>query len=436
MKKLILPLVTACFLIAGSFIAAPTASAQTGTKVEQRQGQLSIGGQALTDTAASYLRTIKYLTVAPDKQTSASFQSSNPGVIRQLESPIRRQIFDAMSQNSERFAFATLADAQENFAMRVAALDFMTRMGQGASSGVDFDYHGPSVPAVADSRFWISTGGFRFRTRPGVSASDAIDGITGQRFRGECLGAVHITVLQAARQAIGAPRFNQLHPDGLAVPGPSAETHWRTGSLNSRDMVPGDRVYIQNKDDYQLAAKAGGYWPGENALYMGRWGGQQRFSGMGLYHKTEAELRQALKTHYLADMQKYEPGVQHRIEDADVRWTSVARLETGSRAPTSPVPPGPGPVLVAAGSLVNTTWIGQETLAGYGRLEFRFQSNGRVVMIDARGQSTGSYTQTGQSVTLSFGSASTAVYSGTIAGNTITGPARVGQTNWNFTVTR
>ena len=164
-------------------------------------------------------------------------------------------------------------------------------------------------------------------------------------------------------------------------------------------------------------------------LYMGRTGGQQRFSGMGLYNQTEAEMRQALKYHYLADMQKYQPGVQHRIEDADVRWTCVSRLETGSRAPASQSTPAPAP----ANSVVNTTWIGQETLPGYDRLEFRFQSNGTVVMIDARDRTEGSYAQTGNIVRLTFGGA---VYTGTIAGNTMSGSARTDTDRWTFRVTR
>jgi hypothetical protein len=431
-KKLLLALVTFCALLVGGLSTPQQASAQVQRIAEHsKASNLTIGGIPLNETTANYRSYIKYLTVPPDRHSSPAFQSNDPTTIHPLEDGLRRQIFNAMSSNSERFAFATLADAQENFTMRLAAIDFMLKMGQGPSSGVDFNYHGGTVAAEADRAHWQQAGTFGFRTRPGVSAADAIDGIVHHRFRGECLGAIHVTVLQAARQAIGAERFNQLHGSGMEIPG-AADRHWHDGPTSVEDMVPGDRAYIKNKDDYEIAARAGGYWSGENALYLGLYQGQRRFSGMGLYCKTENELRQALKEHYLLDMKKHRPGVEPRIEDRDVRWTKVCRLETGSRARAQT--PAPAPVPVA--SLVGTTWTGSETLPGYGKLELRFEGNGQVIMIDAQARRAGSYTRDGNTVTMRFGASQDCVYTGTLSGSAITGPARYGSTSWTFSVSR
>ena len=62
-------------------------------------------------------------------------------------------------------------------------------------------------------------------------------------------------------------------------------------------------------------------------------------------------------------------------------------------------------------------WIGNERLDGYGRLEFRFYENGSVVMIDARETCNGSFSQNGNSITLTF--PGRAIYYGAINGNSI-----------------
>ena len=90
---------------------------------------------------------------------------------------------------------------------------------------------------------------------------------------------------------------------------------------------------------------------------------------------------------------------------------------------------------VVAQGLANSTWIGTEKLANYGRLEFRFQGNGQVAMIDSDGTQKGTYTQTGNTVTLRFYQG-TVVYTGTITGQTLVGTASNGKTTWSFSVNR
>jgi hypothetical protein len=311
------------------------------------QASLSIGGTPLLETPENYLRYIKFLTVDPARQNGAVFQSSDAQAIHRLENPLRRQIFDAMVNNrSDRFQFARLEAAQDDFAMRLEAIKFMNRIGQrGRQGGVDFAYFRADEPAVADPRYWrrLASGPqFYFETVPGVRASDAIDAVVNGKFRGDCYGAIQVTILQSARQVLGADRFNALHPNGLKIAQGGVRQHSRSAPVVAADMVPGDWVYLQNKSDYGTdltpeGKKALWFWHGENALYMGRYdqmsynsGAPQRFSGMGCYHRSEDELRQDLKRAYLKDMQPGRTLHSHSITDEDIRWGKVDRLVTGA----------------------------------------------------------------------------------------------------------
>ena len=86
-------------------------------------------------------------------------------------------------------------------------------------------------------------------------------------------------------------------------------------------------------------------------------------------------------------------------------------------------------------SSTGSTWVGSETLANYGRLTFRFSTGGRVTMIDARSTSNGTYTVSGNRVTLRF-SSGRVVYNGTVAGQTMSGSAGNGRTSWRWSVRR
>jgi Protein-glutamine gamma-glutamyltransferase len=340
MRRFTLLAVLACFLV-GSDLRAD------GNAV----GNLLIDGVPLQETPEEYLRAIRHLTVAPKDHKHPAFLGTNIQAIRAIESPLRRQIFNAMVRNrSDRFEFATLTKAQENFTMRVAAVHFMVRMGMRVSDGgLDFNYHRPGqVAGEADRQHWRKLGTFVFETPPGVSASDAIDGICRAKFRGECLGAIEITILQAARKAIGDDRFNALHSRGLKVGDETSKMntrHFRSAAkVSVADMVPGDWVYMKNQDDYNKGLRRGvtpGPWQGENAIYMGRYDvdanrvpvyrtdAAPRFSGMGAYNKDEAGLRQSLKEGYTKLMRPPYTSTTHPISERNIRWTSVRRLVTG-----------------------------------------------------------------------------------------------------------
>ena len=314
---------------------------------------LVIGGVAMVETDANYHRYIKHLTVSPQMHTTAAFTGTSVAAIKALENPLRRQIFDAMNKNrTEQFRFATLAKAQENFTMRVEAIRFMFNVYKGPNNGgVDFNYFTPKNPASAtlDRARWGKGGPapFQFKTLAGVRSSEAIDGAVRNPFRGECLGALELTVLQAAKKALGPTRFDQLHPAGLAIamPGSSATKHTRPmARLKASDLVPGDWVYMKNKDDYNSDLRPNvipGPWTGENALYMGRYvlnaenqrvysnDVPRRYSGMGEQNKTAVELHQEVKKGYISLMRQPNTYNPHTISDSDVRWTQFTRLVTG-----------------------------------------------------------------------------------------------------------
>jgi hypothetical protein len=92
----------------------------------------------------------------------------------------------------------------------------------------------------------------------------------------------------------------------------------------------------------------------------------------------------------------------------------------------------PPPKDVAPPNLVGTTWVGHETLGGYGRLEFRFKADSRVEMIDTDGSVMGKWYQSGNKVSLVFHNGN-CTYAGTINGDQIAGNALVARSGTQFT---
>jgi hypothetical protein len=93
------------------------------------------------------------------------------------------------------------------------------------------------------------------------------------------------------------------------------------------------------------------------------------------------------------------------------------------------------PPELRAQNLVGTTWSGSESLSGYGRLTFEFYGGGRAVMIDTSGRTSGSWSRSGNSVTLRFHQ--TVVYRGTIRGTVLSGSgSSKNRSNWSWSVTR
>jgi hypothetical protein len=106
----------------------------------------------------------------------------------------------------------------------------------------------------------------------------------------------------------------------------------------------------------------------------------------------------------------------------------------------SPVNPATasGPALAVAQGLANTTWVGNEVLKDFGRLEFRFQEGGKAIMVDTAGPHPGTYSLQGNTVTLAFYDGQV-IYSGILNGQTIAGSAyntKNAQNTWKFSVSR
>jgi hypothetical protein len=102
----------------------------------------------------------------------------------------------------------------------------------------------------------------------------------------------------------------------------------------------------------------------------------------------------------------------------------------------APKPPTPGGETTPKSvSLPGTTWVGSETLQGYGRLEFRFVDANRVKMVDAQAEVIGTWYRNGNTVTLSFYNGN-CYYAGTINGNQISGRATAGKTSFTWSVSR
>jgi hypothetical protein len=132
------------------------------------------------------------------------------------------------------------------------------------------------------------------------------------------------------------------------------------------------------------------------------------------------------------------PALQRLLQDSDedvrrVAASSIARIQ-GTPGPGPGPGPGPTPNTVAG-----TFWEGNETLSGYGKLKFQFESDGKAIMYDAkwaeRGTVGGSWTQTENQLKITF---KDCVYEGTVNGDVLSGTARFFENGntWTFSLTR
>lgn len=165
---------------------------------------------------------------------------------------------------------------------------------------------------------WV---GNSFIQKPGVALSAALGSI--HPFRGECAGALQLSVLKGCLLSLGAEKLDALNPGfGPAFIGiwylKAEDSSAKVYTLASRFLsqlgdvsadytrgavigVPGDYLYFKNKDDYPAKAPAGG-WQGENFIYMGQDAlGGPHYSGLGLGWKTEFALRMFLGNTYMND---------------------------------------------------------------------------------------------------------------------------------------
>ncbi len=82
----------------------------------------------------------------------------------------------------------------------------------------------------------------------------------------------------AVLQAVGERLFNQIFsgPDFFHFPNPHRELHQLFRSKLTMRLIPGYHYYFNNPDYIDPAFR------GENAIYLGRWGGQPVFYAHGI----------------------------------------------------------------------------------------------------------------------------------------------------------
>jgi hypothetical protein len=275
------------------------------------------------------------------------------GSLLGLETTPRTILKAMICSRSRRFSFASLNDLATNIAIRAEVVRAM----RGVMSGqlpISF------IQSANDLRMPVSAWRYVFsnpfgallfngqpltwQSLPGIEAHQAIESLFVAPARLECLSGVEVIMLVGVEQAIGAARFDQLHPQngpggsalwGIGVPllrngepghiplkASSARRHLvlvryrtldqnsphvapvdndsdpMTGPISQADMVPGDYVFMNSISDYDVVHR-GGAWNGENAIYMGA----NAFYGLGLGNttETEADLQKSISWHYNND---------------------------------------------------------------------------------------------------------------------------------------
>ena len=154
----------------------------------------------------------------------------------------------------------------------------------------------------ANPTYWTRTGFMQWKLKPGVSASAAVkDWLTGLTIA-ECLSTVRVLQVDAMRATLGDTRFDQLFGGVEGTPekellsigvGQTTITDYRenvappeAGTIGDRPAVLGGQYYFTNHPKY-LLKHPGGAWQGENAVYLGKQGGVQKWSGFGADAVTE-----------------------------------------------------------------------------------------------------------------------------------------------------
>jgi len=173
------------------------------------------------------------------------------------------------------------------------------------------EYFDSAHPDYLDNTYWERKGPLYFVPKSplpkGKGASDAIEAIfaPGAKTRLECLSMTIAVEYRALLKGLGKDKFDALFPAGAGL---EISTRTTPGSqpiffgpkklkiltLSSKsELLPGDWVYFKNFKDY-TTKHPGGYWQGENAIYMG--GGDYR--GFGVPSEPEAALNARLVKEY------------------------------------------------------------------------------------------------------------------------------------------
>lgn len=309
---------------------------------------LCVADENITGSDADYRRFVKFLTVDPANRESAAFKTGTTQDLMRIEDPIRRQIVSAILAAKTPMEYASLAAVDQDVTLRQHTISVMTKLNTGV---MDADYYDPGPAQVhpriggtfyngnppsgptpvkgiwQNDRFWQTANfadpwEYEFDQRTGTSASAAMIPIF--PFRGECAGALQISVFAGAIAALGEAGFDAQHPNGTLDIGPwGPDVRMYLQKVAPTDpMIPGDYFYFKNKDDYSTYAPDG-FWQGLNCLYVGADRlFTPRYSGLGASWQCEAELRTTMKYAYMGDC------YPHKVDDpeTEIRFTVHARL--------------------------------------------------------------------------------------------------------------
>ncbi len=160
----------------------------------------------------------------------------------------------------------------------------------------------------ADPNYWIRIGAWRWRVRPGMSAAVALQNWIKGPTIAECLSTVDVLNMDAMRATLGAKRFDELFSSlnkapekellTVGVGTTTLSTYQMSvgsgaadsiGTIGNRSAEQGVLYYFCNHPKY-LLKHPGGAWQGENALYIGKKGSHQKWSGFGASDVSEREL--------------------------------------------------------------------------------------------------------------------------------------------------
>lgn len=251
-----------------------------------------------------YMTYLRWLLVPPEKQNGPIFTGNDMNDIRaKLEDPLRREIFDRMSESKEQFNFATLDEAKQLWQIRVLTVSYIKRVkGNGEMPEIPLVYYNPkTLTPKVDSPLWERIPKTPYlKVTKDAKAYEAINDflLNGKKAEVECACTSFACGYAAAATVIGEEAFNKLHPPGTFSISPAvANKHYYSANKDGLSThVPGDRLYMINSDYDKRATenKLKGPWRGENAIYIG--GG--KYSGLGVGQVTEAELRAKLKATY------------------------------------------------------------------------------------------------------------------------------------------
>ncbi|MBI4651097.1 hypothetical protein HY745_07420, partial [Candidatus Desantisbacteria bacterium] len=354
----------------------PTGSGNIYVKNESYEvyfgDSLVIGGIKMAETTENFIDHIKTLLMLNTLST---------------------EIYEKMNCSTETFDFADDNKAIDNFLMRLNVISNMKKMdadpkqldvgyiGDGYDIGGitykfaragDTYYYGTG-PDYHEGNEWEHNNDYPnyvgiFKKKTGVTSYLAISKI--YPFRGECAGAAEICLFQSAIDVYGSDRFNAVHPADFGVGTflyNNVKKHrsiiWDKSDRNinggdSTTLVPGDYIYMKNKDDY--TENSSGMWAGENCFYYGLdISGKAKFGGLGkgLSDITEEEMRDILEFEYegepLNDLDHdgiYDPqdGETYTIiinngewdkgdcydrtvdnPETEIRFTKIGRIKTG-----------------------------------------------------------------------------------------------------------